>query len=106
MRRIDICETARRIISKAILHAIKDDIQDATWSLQLSARQIAGFEASIHFMRESFHSESTEAVLLVNTSNAFNALNRDAAFIISVADLGFYKGGSMSRAQVLKPHPV
>ena len=74
-----ICETSRRIISKAILYAIKDDIQDAVGSLQLSAGQIAGIKAAIHFMRESPHSENTEAVLLVDASNAFNSFKRDAA---------------------------
>ena len=48
-------------------------------SLQLCAGQIAGIEAAIHFMRDSFHSESTEAVLLVDASNAFNSIDRDAA---------------------------
>ena len=79
VRPIGICETARRIISKAILYAIRDDIQDAAGSRQLCAGQIAGIEAAVHFMRKSFHSEGTEAVLLVDASNAFNSLNRDAA---------------------------
>lgn len=48
-------------------------------SLQLCAGQIAGIEAAINFMRESFHSESTEAVLLVDASNAFNSFNREVA---------------------------
>ena len=50
VRPIGICETSRRIISKAILSAIKGDIQDAAGSLQLCAGQIAGIEAAIHFM--------------------------------------------------------
>ena len=79
VRPIGICETARRIISKAVLYAIRGDIQDAAGSLQLCAGQIAGIEAAVHFMRESFQSECTEAVLLVDASNAFNSLNRDAA---------------------------
>ena len=79
VRPIGVCETSRRIISKAIFYAIKDDIQDVAGSLQLCAGQIAGIEAAIHFMRESFHDESTEAVLLVDASNAFNSVNREAA---------------------------
>ena len=59
--------------------SIKVDIQDATGSLQLCAGQIAGIEAAVHFIRESFHSENTEAVLLMDASNAFNSLNREAA---------------------------
>ena len=52
VRPIGICETARRIISKAVLFAIRGDIQDAAGSLQLCAGQIAGIEAAVHFMRE------------------------------------------------------
>ena len=69
VRPIDVCETAK-----------KDDIQDASGSLQLCMGQIAGIEAAIHFMRESCLSESTEAVLHVDATNAFNSLNRNAAF--------------------------
>ena len=41
---------------------------------------MAGIEAAVHFMRESFQSggTETEAVLLVDASNAFNSINRDA----------------------------
>ena len=49
--------------------------------MQLCAGQIAGIEAAIYFMRESFSSESTEAVLLVDASNAFNSFNREAALL-------------------------
>ena len=73
VRPIGICETARRIISKAVLQVTRADLQDATGSLQLCAGQIAGIEAA---MKEAFSLEETEAVLLVNASNS---LNRDAA---------------------------
>ena len=79
VRPIGICETARRIISKAVLQVTRTDLQDAAGSLQLCAGQIAGIEAAVHSMKEAFSSEGTEAVLLVDASNAFNALNRDAA---------------------------
>ena len=70
IRPIGVCETARRIISKAVLHVARADLQDATGSLQLCAGQIAGIEAAVHAMREAFLKEETEAVLLVDTSNA------------------------------------
>ena len=76
---IGICETARRIIAKAILYATKDDVQDAAGARQLCAGQIAGIEAAIHSVTNAFHSDDVEAVLLVDASNAFNSLNREAA---------------------------
>ena len=81
VRPIGVCETARRIISKAILAVTKDDLQEAAGSLQLCAGQVAGIEAAIHAMRDSFHDEGVEAVLLVDASNAFNSLNRNAALL-------------------------
>ena len=74
-----ICECARRITSKAILSITRGDVQDARGSLQLCAGQIAGIKATIHFTRTTFQSGDTEALLLVDTSNTFNALNKEAA---------------------------
>ena len=79
VRPIGICETARRIIAKAVLSITRDDLQDATGSLQVCAGQIAGMEAAIHAMHSAFQNNDTEAILLVNASNAFNSLNRQAA---------------------------
>lgn len=79
VRPIGICETPRRIVAKAVLFVTKGDIQDAAGSLQLCAGQIAGIEAAVHAMRSIFASVDTEAVLLVDASNAFNSLNRQVA---------------------------
>ena len=79
VRPIGICETARHIVSKAILHVIRDDIQEVTGSIQLCAGQTAGIESAIHATRLRFSSEETEGVLVVDASNAFNSLNRQAA---------------------------
>jgi len=81
VRPIGICETARRIISKAVLSVIRDDIQQAAESIQLCAGQIAGTEAAVHAMNIAFSAEDSEAVLLVDASNAFNSLNRQAALL-------------------------
>ena len=78
VRPIGISEIARRIISKAILRVTKSDIQSAVGSLQLCAGQDAGVEAAVHAMRMIFESESTDGVLLVDASNAFNSLNHAA----------------------------
>jgi len=55
------------------------DILEAGGPLQFCAGQDAGCEAAIHAMRSVFAEENTEAVLLVDASNAFNSLNRKVA---------------------------
>ena len=42
-----------------------------------------GIEASIHAMRKKFEDEDTEAILLVDASNAFNALIAKLPYPIS-----------------------
>ena len=79
VRPIGIGETVRRIIGKAILTTISDEIQAAAGPLQLCAGQDAGCEAAVHAMRQVFESPDTEAVILVDASNAFNSLNRQNA---------------------------
>ncbi len=79
VRPIGIGDTARRIIAKAILTITRGDVQDAAGSLQLCAGQLSGIEAAVHAVRTLFQRVDTEAVLLVDTSNAFNSLNRQAA---------------------------
>ena len=48
-------------------------------ALQVCAGHKSGSEASIHAMLEIFEHDNSDAVLLVDASNAFNALNRAAA---------------------------
>ena len=79
VRPIGIGETFRPILAKAALRIMRDDIQDAAGTVQLSAGQIAGVEAAVHAVREKFQLDETEAVLLIDTSNAFNSLNRATA---------------------------
>ena len=43
------------------------------------SRDEGGIEAEIHAMAEVRKNEDTEAILLVDASNTFNALNRTAA---------------------------
>ena len=69
----------RRIIGKAVLRILSRNIQETVGSRQLCAGQPAGVEAAIHAMRRIYESDETEAVLLVDASNAFNQLNRAAA---------------------------
>ena len=78
VRPISIGETVRRIIGKAILGVTGDSIREATGSLQLCGGQECGIEATIHAMHDTFGAEDVDAVLLVDATNAFNRLNREA----------------------------
>ena len=79
VRPIGIGETVRRIIAKSVLSVIRGDIQDAAGTVQLCAGQISGTEAAVHTVRTLFEQNEAEAVILVDTSNAFNSLNRQVA---------------------------
>lgn len=57
----------------------KRDIIEASGSLQVCAGSKSGSEASIHAMRNIFEADNTDALLLIDASNAFNSLNRAAA---------------------------
>ena len=75
-RPIGICETARRIIAKAVLSIVGDDIIETAGCLQLCAGQTSGTEAAVHAVRRCFENDDAEAVFLIDASNAFNFLNR------------------------------
>ena len=78
LRPIGIGEILRRIAGKVIVSAIQKDIVSSVGSLQVCAGHEAGCEAIIHAMHSIFEEESSEAVLLVDASNAFNSVNREA----------------------------
>ena len=79
VRPIGIGETLRHLISKAVLHVTRDDILKAVGCQQLCAGQEAATESAILAMRSIFEDEVAEAALMVDTSNAFNSLNREVA---------------------------
>ena len=56
---------------------VKQDILESSDSLQVCAGHKSGSEAAVH--ARLFQHEETDAVLLVDASNAFNSLNRAAA---------------------------
>ena len=57
---------------------LKRDVLKATGSLQLCAGQDVDSEAAIHVIYEILNKESTDAVLMICASNAFNEINREA----------------------------
>ncbi len=79
VRPIGICQTGRRIIAKAELSIVGSDVMEAAGSFHLCAGQPSGTEAAVHAVQMTFQKAETEAVLLVDASNAFNALHRQAA---------------------------
>ena len=78
IRPIGIGETVRRMIGKAILYVIGQDIQDAAGLSQLCAGRESGCEAGVHPMCQIFQEKDTEAVLEVDAINAFYCLNRQS----------------------------
>ena len=56
----------------------KQDVMKAASLLQVCAGQEADAEAAIHAVHDIFKDHATEAVLLIDAENAFNAINRKA----------------------------
>ena len=81
IRPIGIGEVVRRIIGKAVMTIVKHDLQHAVGTTQLCAGQDAGCEAAVHAMEQIFVDEDTEAMILVDASNAFNCLNRQVTLL-------------------------
>ena len=79
VRPIGVGEVLRRIIGKCVMNIAKKDVVEGSGSLQLCAGQKSGSEAAIHAMHTIFETDETDGVLLIDASNAFNALNRQAA---------------------------
>ena len=79
VRPIGVGEVLRRIVGKVTLAVVKPDILRVVGTSQLCAGQEGGCEAAVHAMRLLFADEKCEAALLVDASNAFNALNRKVA---------------------------
>ena len=79
VRPIGVGEVPRRILAKAVLRIVGQDVEEAAGPLQVCAGQDGGCEAAVHAMRRIFHHPDTEGVLLVDATNAFNTINRQAA---------------------------
>ena len=79
VRPIGVGEVLRRIVGKTISWCLGQEIQEAGGPLQVSTGLKGGAEAAIHAMKRIYDEETTNAVILVDASNAFNRLNRRAA---------------------------
>ena len=64
-------------MGKCVMLVTKPDLIDPSGSLQLFAGHKSG--SAILAMRNIFEADETDSVLLIDASNAFNALNRAAA---------------------------
>ena len=79
IRPIGVGEVLRRIVGKSVMMVLKGDITQAAGPLQACAGHKGGVEAAVHAMKKLFSDSETEAVLLVDASNAFNSMNRGTA---------------------------
>ena len=79
IRPIGIGEVLRRIVSKSVTTLLRTDIQVSAGTLQTCSGIQSGIEAAVHAMQKTFNKEDSEGILLVDASNAFNALNRTTA---------------------------
>ena len=86
LRPIRVGEVLRRIGGKVIVSVLKEDVIKCTGTLQVCAGQEAGIKAAIHSMNMIYEDENTDAILLVDASNAFNSLNRQS-FLHNISHL-------------------
>ena len=75
LRPIGIGEMRPRLAGKIVVSTIREDITESVSSLQVCAGQEAGSQAAAHPMHEIFKEQDTEAVLLIDATNAFNTVN-------------------------------
>ena len=76
IRPIGIGEFLRRIIGKAVLTILRDEIAQQAGSLQSCAGVKGGIEANIHAMKEFYDNEENQGLIQVDASNVSNLLNR------------------------------
>ena len=71
VRPIGMSEVIRRIVGKAIMRVVKDDVLAASGPLQLCGGHEAGSESAVHAMRAVFDDPETDAVIFVDAKNVF-----------------------------------
>ena len=83
---IGVCETARCIVAKAVLSIAKADVLVASGFMQLCTGQPTGTEAIVHSMKESFEKDNTEAMLLIDSMNAFSCAGSTGMWLYETSD--------------------
>ena len=79
IRPIAVGEVFRRIICKAVARVVTQDILAVTAPTQLCVGVPSACETAVHTMNRLFSESNAQAVLLVDATNAFNAMNRAVA---------------------------
>ena len=79
VRPIAIGEAIRRIVATASLRVVLKDVMLSAGPLQTCSGVKSGCEAAVHAMRDILEKHDVEGVLLVDTTNDFNSLNRKVA---------------------------
>ena len=78
LRPIGVHEVLQRIAGKVIVTNTIDDILTSVGSLQVFGGHEPGFDSLMHAMHTAYEEQSAEAVLLVDASNAFSSVDRNA----------------------------
>ena len=79
VRPIAVGEVYRRLICRAIAVVVERDVLAVTAPLQTCVGVPSACESAVHAMSTLFSRPEVEGILLVDATNAFNALNRQAA---------------------------
>ena len=98
LKPIGVGEVLRRIAGNAVMMLCQKDIIKTAGSLQLNAGQDAGAETAIHAMRDIFVDVVVDALLLIDSENAFSSINFEVILlnfeficpIISIHIVSFY----------------
>ena len=80
-RPIGIREVLRRTIGKTISTFLNEEIKQAAGPMQVCAGHSAVAEADILAMGLVFAEEGVDGILLIDTSNSFNQMNRSVAIL-------------------------
>ena len=78
VRPIIIGEVFTRILGNCIMAVTREDVKLAAGNLQKCIGHQAEGEATIHAMKEIFKDKEVQAATLVDATNAFNSINREA----------------------------